>query len=78
MFLGSRALTIENEDVVCILFPHSFKAKASVWYFGLPANSIKNWDSFERLFKGKFGSQRTTGTLMKELLALWMDKKEKV
>ena len=37
-----------------------------------------NWDTFERLFKGKFGSQRTTATLMKELLSLRMEKKEKL
>ena len=39
---------------------------------------ITNWDTFERVFKGKFGSQRTTATIIKELLTLRMDKKEKV
>ena len=77
-FLALELLAVEHEDVVCRLFPHTFKAKASTWYFGLPTNSIMNWDTFERLFKGKFGSQRTTTSLMKELLALRMDKKEKV
>ena len=57
---------------------HTFEAKAYAWYFGLQANSITNWDTFERLFKGKFGSQRTTATLMKEFLDLRMDKKDKV
>ena len=77
-FLDLELLAIEHEDVVCIFFPHTFKAKESTWYFGLPTNSITNWDTFERLFKGNFGIQRTTTTLMKELLALRMDKKEKV
>ena len=77
-FLALEVLAVEHEDVVCRLFPHTFKAKATSWYFGLQANSIKNWDTFERLFKGKFGSQRTIASLMKEFLALKMDKKEKV
>ena len=55
-FLAIELLVVEHEHVVCKLFPHTFKAKASTWYFGLPANSIMNWDTFERLFKGKFGS----------------------
>ena len=33
---------------------------------------------FERLFKNKFGCQRTVATMMKELLALKIEKKEKV
>ena len=77
-FLALQILVVEHDDVVCILFPHTFKAKEASWYFGLQENSIKNWDTFEILFKGKFGSQRTIATLMKELLALRMDKKEKV
>ena len=68
---------VEHDDVVCRLFPHTFKAKETSWYFGLQENSITNWDTFETLFKRKFGSQRTTATLMKELISLRMDKKEK-
>jgi len=60
------------------LFPHTFETKASAWYFHLPANYITNWDTFEIFFKGKFGSQRTIAALVKELLSLRMDKKEKV
>ena len=37
----------EHEDVVCILFPHTLKGAAASWYFGLPANSIPDWDTFE-------------------------------
>ena len=77
-FLALEILAVEHEDVVCIFFPHTFKAKESTWYFGLPTNSIMNWDTFEILFKGKFGSQRTSSSLMKELFSLRMDKKEKV
>ena len=77
-FLDLDLLAIEHEYVVCIFFPHNFKAKESTWYFGLPTNSIMNWDTFKRLFEGKFGSQRSTSALMKEFFSLRMDKKEKV
>ena len=77
-FLALYILVVEHDDVVCIPFPHTFKAKEASWYFGLQENSITNWDTFEILFKEKFGSQRTTTTLMKELLALRMDKKDKM
>ena len=69
---------VEHEDVVWILFPHILNAKVASWYFGLQVNSITNWDTFEILFKNKFGIQRTTVALMKELLALRKEKKEKV
>ena len=78
LFLALEILAVEHEDVVCRFFPHTFKDKESTWYFGLPTNSIMNWDTFEILFKGKFGSRRTDSALMKELFSLRMDKKEKV
>ena len=74
-YLDLEILVVEHEDVVCQLFPHTFEAKASAWYFGLQGNLITNWDTFERVFKVKFGSQQTTATLMKELFALRMDNK---
>ena len=36
----------EYEDVVCRLFPHTLKGAAVPWYFGLPANSIPDWNTF--------------------------------
>ena len=45
----------EHEDVVCRLFPHTLKGKAGSWYFLLKANSITNWNTFERLFRNKYG-----------------------
>ena len=77
-FLALEGLVVEHEDVVCKLFPHTLKGKAASWYFGLQANSITYWNTFEILFKNKFGIQRTTAALMKELLALRKEKKEKV
>ena len=76
--LALEALDVEHEDVVCRLFPHTLKGKLASWYFGLQANSITDWDTFERIFKSKFISQRITAALMKELLALRKEKKEKV
>ena len=45
----------ENEDVVCRLFPHTLKGKATSWHFVLQVNSITNWNTFQTLFNSKFG-----------------------
>ena len=71
-------LGVQNEYVECKIFPHTFEVKDSTWFFSLKANSIIDWDTFERVFKRKFDSKRTIATLTKELLSLRMDKKEKV
>ena len=34
-YLALEILAVEHEDVVCILFPHTFEANAFAWYFGL-------------------------------------------
>ena len=44
----------EYEDVVCRLFLHTLKGVAASWYFGFPANSIPDWDTFERIFRSKY------------------------
>ena len=75
-YLDLELLAIEHEDVVCRLFSHTFEAKPSAWYFGLQANLITNHDTFEMVFKGKFGSQQTISTLMKEFLSLRMEKRQ--
>ena len=69
---------VEHEDVVCRLFPHTLKGKAASWYFSLPANSITNWDIFERMFRNKYGIQKTHVALMKGLISLKKEKKERV
>ena len=58
----------EYEDVVCRLFPHTLKVATASWYFGLLANSIPDWDTFERIFRSKYATQKTHATLMKGLL----------
>ena len=57
----------EHEDVVCRLFPHTLKGAAASWYFALPANSIIDWDTFERIFRSKYAVQKTHAALMKGL-----------
>jgi hypothetical protein len=46
--------------------------------FNLPPGSITYWNDFEKSFIGKFGEEKTLMTLFKELVALKMEKKEKV
>ena len=67
----------EHEDVVCRLFPHTLKGATTSWYFALPANSITDWDTFERIFRSKYASQKTHAALMKGLCALKKERKEK-
>ena len=60
----------EYEDVVYRLFLHTLKGVAASWYFGLPANSIPDWDTFERIFRSKYAAQKMHAALMKGLGAL--------
>ena len=57
----------EHEDVVCRLFSHTLKGAGASWYFGLLANSIPDWDTFERMFRSKYAVQKNHGALMKGL-----------
>ena len=68
----------EYEDVVCRLFPHTLKGAAASWYFSFPANSIPDWDTFERTFRSKYSTQKTHASLMKGLGLLRKEKNEKV
>ena len=71
-------LNVDHEDVVCRLFPCTFESKPSTWNFSLLAQSITNWDYFEKDLLSKFGEERTVSSLMRELLSLKMDKKGKI
>ena len=77
-YLALGLLNVEHENVVCRLFPYTFDPKESSWFFSLQANSIAIWDTFERVFKSKFGNKKFVASLMKELLSMRMEKKEKV
>ena len=65
-YLALNLLNADHEDVVCRIFQYTFEPKASSWYFSLQANSIVNWDGFEKEFLGKFDNEKTVATLMKE------------
>ena len=68
----------EHEDVVCRLFLHTLKGKATSWYFALLTNLIIDWNTFERLFRSKYVVQKTHAALMKGLCSLKKERKEKV
>ena len=68
----------EYEDVVCRFFPYTLKGATGSWYFGFPANSILDWDTFERIFRSKYATQKTHAALMKGLCTLKKERKEKV
>ena len=70
--------TGEYEDVVCRLFPYTLKGVATSWYFSFPANSILDWDTFERIFRSKYVAQKTHASLMKGLGLFKKEKDEKV
>ena len=77
-YLALNILNVEYEDVVCRSFPFIFKPKASSWYFSLQANSIANWYGFEKVFLRKFDNQKNVAIVVKELLSMRMEKKEKI
>ena len=68
----------EHEDVVYRLFTHTLNGAAASWYFGLPANSIPDWDTFERISRRKYAAQKTHAALMKGMCGLKKERKEKV
>ena len=68
----------EYEDLVCRLFPHTLKGVVASWYFGFPAKSIPDWDTFERIFRSKYAAQKMQATIMKGLCSLKKERKEKV
>ena len=41
-------------DVVCHLFPYTLGEMAFNWYLNLPLTSIRDWNSFERIFLEQF------------------------
>ena len=78
-YLALEGLRVgKYEYVVYRLFPHTLKGAAASWYFGLPANSIPDWDTIERVFRSKYTAQKTHASLMKALGLLRKEKNEKV
>ena len=61
--LAVQTMDVQHEDVVCRLFPLTFKGKASTWYFSLVQGSITNWVEFNKSFLDKFGEDKTPALL---------------
>jgi hypothetical protein len=76
--LAIRLRSVENEDVVCRLFPYTFEGNASTWYFSQQPQTIVSWDKFETCFLEKFGDDKSPEVLVMELSSLKMNPKEKV
>ena len=57
-YLALNILNVEHEDFVCRIFQYTFEPKSTQWYFSLQANSIVNWDVFQKAFLGKFGTRK--------------------
>jgi hypothetical protein len=70
-------MDVQHEDVVCILFPYTFVAQASTWFFSLVVRSI-SWQQFETTFLSQFGDDGTSGVLVLELSRIRFYKNEKV
>ena len=73
-----RLSNVIHEDMVCRLFPYTFKGKASTWYFALESSSIPSWDVFSELFTQKFGDDKTPKELVRELSSMKTKGKERV
>ena len=65
-----RLRNVIHEDVVSSLFPYTFEAKDSTWYFSLESNSIPSWDVFLELFTQKVGDDKTPEDLVIEISSM--------
>jgi hypothetical protein len=65
--LAMRLMTVQYEDIVCIMFPYTFENSASTWYFNRSIGSITRYTKFQKDFLVKFVEEITTGALMDEL-----------
>ena len=75
--IALKLMNVENEDVVCRLFPHTLKGKATKIFFNLAPRSITSWKQFEA-FMEQFSDEETSGILFLGILGLRMNEKEKV
>lgn len=74
--LAIRILNSEHGDVVCKLFPFTFKGKAFTWFFSLTIESIHSWNDFQTYFLAKLGEDKTPAKLfMKLSIIKWTLKK---
>ena len=73
-----RLRNVIHENVVCRLFPYSFKGQASTRYFSLDSGTINSWDEFEKLFLEKIGDDNTPEDILMDLSSLRIKGKERV
>jgi hypothetical protein len=71
-------MNVQDEDIVCRLFPYTFENSTSTWYFNVPVGSITSWTKFQKDFLDEFAEETTTGALMDEFFVATMSSKEKV
>ena len=71
-------MSVEHEDVICRLFPHTLQGKAAKWFFNLGLGSITSWKKIEEAFMVEFSDEETPRILSLELLGIRMDDNEKV
>jgi hypothetical protein len=76
--LAIRLHNVKHEDVVCRLFPYTFKGNASTWYFSQQPHTIVSWEKFESFFLEKFRDDKPLEVLVMDLSSLRMNPKEKV
>jgi hypothetical protein len=76
--LAIRLMNVQHEDVVCILFPCTFKNPSLTLYLNLPFGSITSWTKFQKDFLDKFAEETSTRALMEEISTATMSSKEKV
>ena len=69
---------VVEEDCVVRLFPYTLIGSARSWYFSLPARSITSWSMLKEQFLGKFGDDRSTASLIKDLSNLKAKTGEKI
>jgi hypothetical protein len=73
-----KLMSVEHEDVVCRLFPHTLQGEATKWFFNLSLGSITSWDKFEEAFMAEFSNEETPKILPLEILGIRMNENEKV
>ena len=71
-------MNVEQEDVACILFPHTLQGKATKWFFNLAPRSITSWEKFEEEIMAKFSDEETPRILSSKLLGIRMNENEKL
>ena len=71
-------MNVEDEDVVCRLFPHTLQGKATKWFFNLSPGSITSWKKFEEAFMAEFSDEETPRILSLEILGIRMNEIRKL